>query len=197
LLKQHDLRCIGGFVCGMEAFSDAQAQKANHKYLIENARLLSELGEGTAQTLVVGTDSMDASVADPLGRYAQALADVAGQAAPLNASVLIEFNWGAVKSLQAAVEVVRRSGAPNAGVLFDPAHFYCTPTKSEDLTPENVAWIKHVHVNTMRRKPAELSNCNSDRLLPNDPDGAVDVRAVLENRGGRLQGLLLHRDVLG
>jgi sugar phosphate isomerase/epimerase len=30
----------------------------------------------------------------------------------------------------------------------------------------------------MRRKPAELSNCNSDRLLPNDPSGAVDVHAL-------------------
>jgi sugar phosphate isomerase/epimerase len=118
LLKQHDLGCIGGFVCELQAFSDADAQRSNHAYLVENARLLSELGEGAAQTLVVGTDSMDASQTDPLGRFAQALADVAGRVASHNVSVLIEFNWGSIKSLQAAVEVAQRSGAPNVGVLF-------------------------------------------------------------------------------
>jgi sugar phosphate isomerase/epimerase len=128
LLKQHELRCIGGFVCELQAFSDAEAQRSNHKYLLENARLLCDLGEGAAQTLVVGTDYKTlGELENPIERYAQVLADVAGQAAPLNVSVLIEFNWGAVKSLQAAVEIARRSGAPNAGVLFDPAHFHCTP----------------------------------------------------------------------
>jgi 4-hydroxyphenylpyruvate dioxygenase len=180
LLQQHQLRCIGGFISGLEAFSDAEAQSANHASLIENARLLSELGGGAVQSLVVGTDDYRTAgeVEDPIEGYAKALAKVAGQTAPLGVNVLLEFNWGAIKSLPAAVEIARRSGAPNAGVLFDPAHFHCTPTKSEDLTPENVAFIRHVHVNNMRRKPAELSNCNSDRLLPDDPAGALDVQAL-------------------
>jgi sugar phosphate isomerase/epimerase len=111
------------------------------------------------------------------------LAEVAAETAPLNVHVLLEFNWGSIKSVAAAAEIVRLSGAANAGVLFDPAHYYCTPSKLDQLTMENIATIKHVHVDNMRPIPPEISNCNSDRVLPDDPSGALDLKELF----GRLE----------
>lgn len=184
-LRESGLTCIGGFEGGIDASATPEAA-ANNALLVENARLLSELGGGVTQSLIVGTNMPLG--ADCVKHYAQVVGEVAGQMAPLGVNLLLEFNWGAVKTLPLAAEIVRQSGAANAGVLFDPAHFYCTPTKMEDLTPENVATIKHVHVNNMRRKAAELSNCNSDRLLPDDPDGVLDLKSIfglLETHGYR------------
>ena len=50
-------------------------------------------------------------------------------------------------------------------MLYDTAHYFCTPSKLEDIAA-SVPWIRHVHVNDMRDKPPEVTNCNSDRVLP-------------------------------
>ena len=61
----------------------------------------------------------------------------------------------------------------NVGVLFDPAHYHCTPTKFDQLNAETIPLIKHVHVDDMRDKPGELSDCNGDRVLPGQ--GCLDL----------------------
>ena len=162
------------------AFSDNV--QANHDQHVENARLLATLG-GT--NMVVGTDGpKDGPSMDALDGLAEGIRSVADRIAEYGVNILIEFNWSpVVKSLRTASEIVRRSGASNAGVLFDPAHYHCTPTKFDQLTPENVATIKHVHVNDMRDKPGELSDCNSDRELPGS--GILDLRAIF----GRIEEL--------
>ena len=176
LLDARGLRCIGGFECGLEAFSPEEQRTKNHALLVENARLIAELG-GT--NLVLGTDGPAGgnAVPDPLGALADAFAEVAEKIADTGVGLCIEFNWSPlVKSLRTAAEVARRSGARNVGVLFDPAHYHCTPSKFEQITAESVALIRHVHVDDMNDKPGELSNCNSDRALPGD--GCLDLRAL-------------------
>lgn len=176
LIEAHGLTCIGGFEMGLEAFSDSEGRAKNHARIVENARLLAELG---ATTLVVGTDGPpDTQEADAIiDTLAVTFAEVADQITDTGVSLCIEFNWSpVVKSLRTAAEVARRSGRPNVGVLFDPAHYHCTPSKFEHLTPQNIALIKHVHVDDMRDKPGELSNCNSDRELPGE--GCLDLRAL-------------------
>lgn len=179
-LDRYELQCIGGFECALECFSDNA--KSNQDRHVENAKLLAALG-GT--NMVVGTDGPKSGASiDALDGLADGIRSVAERIAEYGVSILIEFNWGpVVKSFRTAAEIVRRSGAKNAGVLFDPAHYHCTPTKFDQLTPENVATIKHVHVDDMRDKPGELSNCNSDRELPGD--GILDLRALF----GRIEEL--------
>jgi 4-hydroxyphenylpyruvate dioxygenase len=178
------LRCLGGFETNVELLSSAAARADNHAGIEANARLVAALG---GDTLVAGTDYADWPAAkdrpDPLGEMAETYAEVCARLAPIGVRLLLEFNWGMVKSLLAATEIVRRSGAPNGGVLFDPAHFHCTPTKSEHLTPEVVAHIRHVHVNNMPAKPAEFTDSNMDRVLPGDPKGIYDLRGLF----GRLE----------
>jgi 2-keto-myo-inositol isomerase len=129
--------------------------------------------------MVVGTDGpADLSVvADPIGAMAGCFAEVAARIADTGVTLCIEFNWSPlVKSLRTAAEIARRSDAGNVGVVFDPAHYYCTPTKFDQLSAENVAMIRHVHVDDMRDKPPELSHCNSDRVLPGQ--GILDLGAL-------------------
>jgi sugar phosphate isomerase/epimerase len=183
LLKGNDLRCIGGFETILECFTPSEQRAQNHARIVENARLLAELG-GT--NLVVGTDGPPdfGALQDPLGQMATVFAQVADSIADTGVSLCIEFNWSPlVKSLRTAAEIARRSGRPTVGTIFDPAHYHCTPTKFDQLNAENVATIKHVHVDDMRDKPAELSNCNSDRLLPGE--GILDLPALF----GRIEAL--------
>lgn len=175
LLQEHKLQCIGGFETGLQAFGDEESNTRNHAHIIDNARLISEL-EGTI--LVVGTDGPgDGSTLEPIAILSQAFAEVATQIEPFGVTLCIEFNWSPiVKSLRTAAQIARLSGASNVGVLFDPAHYHCTPTKFEELNAHNVVWIKHVHVDDMCDKPGELSNCNSDRVLPGE--GCLNLTAI-------------------
>lgn len=184
LLSGNGLSCIGGFAGGMTPLATGPERRANIDFHVANARLLSELGGGAAQMMVVGTDGPPlAEWPDPLNTAAAMLAEIALETSPLNVHVLLEFNWGSIKSVAAAAEIVRLSGAANAGVLFDPAHYYCTPSKLDQLTEANIATIQHVHVDNMRPIPPELSNCNSDRVLPDDPSGVLNLKELF----GRLE----------
>jgi len=182
LLDQFGLRCIGGFEGSVACFGDP----AGNGSVIANAELLAELG---GSVLVVGTDGpQDVGAArDPLGRMAEVFAALARKVRATGVTLCIEFNWSPiVKSLRTAVEIARRSGASNVGVLFDPAHYHCTPTKFEMLTAESVPFIRHVHVDDMRDKPGELSHCNADRQLPGE--GHLDLRMLfgaIERHGYR------------
>ena len=176
LLAQRGLRCIGGFETHVACFADAAAMAANHATVVANANLLAELGGGGI--LVVGTDGPASAeksfvALDAIGRTMYSIA----QQVPQTVSLAVEFNWSpVVKSLRAAKIVVDAANHPRVGILFDPAHYHCTASKFDDLTPAVVAKILHVHVNDMRDKPGELSNCNGDRVLPGE--GALDLRAI-------------------
>jgi 4-hydroxyphenylpyruvate dioxygenase len=183
-LAARDLKCIGGFETHVVCFGSADARRANHDLHLANARLIDELGGGV---IVVGTDGPEAPFADPLTALepiAGALRELARRLDGLNVRIALEFNWSpVVKSLRSAVQVARQVDDPRIGVLFDPAHYYVTPTKFADLTVESVAHILHVHLDDMSDKPADLSHCNSDRVLPGQ--GILDLPALI----GRLEEL--------
>lgn len=179
VLADHGLRVAGGFNDPLWSLAVGPEREANHAKHRANADLVAALG-GRAMT--VGTDYVAWPPADQepdvIGRIAGTVHEVATGIAPLGVDLLIEFNWGVVKTLHAAVEIVRRAGVANAGVLFDPAHLHCTPTKVEHLTAETVPYIRHVHVDNMPAKPAEITDCNRDRVLPGDPVGCYDLVAI-------------------
>jgi 4-hydroxyphenylpyruvate dioxygenase len=177
LLDARGLRCVGGFEGSLVAFGDEAERAANRAHLLKNAQLLEALG---ATTIVVGTDGPKEGQGDDdvTGTIARALEAACSEVAAHNISICIEFNWSpVVKSLRTAAEIARQSGAANAGVLFDPAHYHCTPTKFEQISAANVPFIRHVHLNDMRDIPGEMSNCNSDRVLPGS--GCLDLRALI------------------
>lgn len=184
LVADHGLRSIGGFQAALVCFGAEEERRANRALQVENARLIHDLGGGT---LVVGTDGPPQATADALETVAAALRSLAAATEGLDVTIALEFNWGPlVKSLNSAVHAARLADHPRVGVLFDPAHYHTTVTKFEHLTAETVPWIRHVHLNDMRDKPGDLSNCNSDRVLPGE--GVLDLSALigaLERHGYR------------
>lgn len=179
MLKQRDQRAIGGFQTHVVCFGDGDAQRANHAIHLRNAKLIHDLGGGT---LVVGTDGPPTPAIDALDVVAHVLGGLAREIEGLDVQIAVEFNWGPlVKSLNSAVLVAQKVAHPQVGVLFDPAHYHTTVTKIEHLNAETVPWIKHVHLDDMRDKPGDLSNCNSDRVLPGQ--GILDLQDMI----GRLE----------
>ncbi len=181
LLKRHNLNCIGGFETPMNCFGSADERKLNHARIVANCELLGEF-EGSA--LVLGTDGPKPSQKsiDAVGEIAATFGELGEQVKSTGVKLCLEFNWGpVVKSVRTAVDVARRSGSDNVGVLFDPAHYHCTPSKLEMLDAESVPFIAHVHVDDMADKPGELCNCNSDRVLPGE--GCLDLQQIF----GRLE----------
>lgn len=184
LIEGHGLKCVGGFEGTVRSFGTLEELEENDLTVLGNCRLLAELG-GTI--LVAGADGPSDAHDDPLGAMAERFATLAEKVRPTGVTIAIEFNWGPlVKSLRAAAEVARRSGQANVGVLFDPAHYHCTPTKLAEIDARNTPFIRHVHVNDMADKPGELSHCNADRRLPGR--GILDLPAIfgrIENHGYR------------
>ncbi len=182
MLADRGLRCLGGFECAVDCFAPPEKREANLARLADNAGLLAALGAGG---MVVGTDGPPAgeTPADPPGVIAARLGEVADALAPTGVALLLEFNWSpVVRSLRTAADVAARTGRANVGVLFDTAHYHCTPTKFTELNRENVARVGHVHLNDMRAKGGDQSHCNADRVLPGE--GCLDLRAIL----GALEG---------
>lgn len=184
LLSKYEMKCIGGFELGVECFSEADRRAENHARIVENAKLLGALG---ASAMVVGTDGPTSSepVADPTAQIARTFAELARKIKPTGITLCLEFNWSpVVKSLRTAADIARKTRQANVGVLFDPAHYHCTPTKFDQLNERNIAMVRHVHVDDMNDKPGELSNCNADRALPGK--GCLDLKAIfgqLEKHG--------------
>ncbi|MFL7809878.1 MAG: sugar phosphate isomerase/epimerase family protein [Anaerolineae bacterium] len=175
LLDRYEMRCIGGFDGIVECFSPPEQRVRNRVRVVEAAEFLAKLG-GTM--MVVGTDGPSELPADPVGEVAAALHAMASSIEHTGVTLCLEFNWSPlVKTLRMAADVTRQVGMQSVGVVFDPAHYYCTPCKFAELTAENVATIRHVHVDDMRDKPPELSHCNSDRVLPGE--GILDLGALL------------------
>ena len=174
LLDDFGLSCVGGFETGLVCFGSGKERTANHDRIADNSELLAQLG---ASTMVVGTDGPSEDMDDPLEPLAETFARMAERIADTGIALCIEFNWSPlVKSLRTAAEVARRTGRDNVGALFDPAHYHCTPSKFEQIDAANASLIKHIHVDDMRDKPGELSNCNADRVLPGQ--GCLDLPAL-------------------
>ena len=176
LLDKNGMTCIGGFETTVQCFGDAAARKANHALHVENAKLISALGGGT---IVAGTDGDEANDLDTLKTIGRTCAQLVGDF-PRDVTLAIEFNWSpVVKSVRSAAVVVEAADHPQVGILFDPAHYHCTPSQFEDLTPAVIERIAHVHVDDMRDKPGDRSDCNGDRVLPGE--GVVGVRRLIEH----------------
>lgn len=176
LLARLGLRSIGGFETTVCCFGDASAQAQNHDLLVANAALLDALGGGV---MVCGTDGPaehpDVQALQAAGRVCARLV----QRFPASVSLAIEFNWSPlVKSLKAADVLAVAAADPRVGILFDTAHYHCTPTKLEDLTPDRVSRILHVHINDMRDVPGDRAHCNADRVLPGQ--GILPIAAILQ-----------------
>ncbi|MBA6436911.1 sugar phosphate isomerase/epimerase family protein [Streptomyces sp. GMR22] len=131
--------------------------------------------------LRVTSGEFAAGPADP-GRAADRLAELAARLAPLGVTLAVEaFAWGALRDYPTALDVVRRSGAPNAGVMIDIWHWFATGADTALLHDIDVREVAGVQLNDGPRvrpdDPDMLHKARSTRLLPGR--GELPVRALV------------------
>ena len=180
LFEARDLRVVATSQLEIMCFGSPDARIGNLRANAENTRLTRELG---ADKLIVGTDGPDQNFVEALEAVAYAARNLAELTEDLGVDIAIEFNWSPiVRSLGSAVRVAEMADHPRVGVLFDTAHYHVTPTKLADIDADSVRYIKHVHLNDMPDKPADLTHKDSDRVLPGE--GVLDLRGII----GALEG---------
>jgi sugar phosphate isomerase/epimerase len=88
------------------------------------------------------------------------------------------FPWSAVSTVDLATELVRRSGAPNAGLMIDVWHFYNSGADLEALQDLPGAGVAAVQLNDGQRVHEDfLRHARAGRELPGQ--GELDVKGLI------------------
>jgi sugar phosphate isomerase/epimerase len=116
---------------------------------------------------------------DPVAA-AKRLAEAAGRAAEGDLLVAVEsFPWSAIRDYATAVDLVRRSGAPNAGLLVDVWHFFNGGASLGLLHDLPGAGVAAVQLNDGPRVHDDfLVNARATRRLPGE--GELDVVGLVQ-----------------
>lgn len=181
LTADHGLTCVGATGLGMRAFKDGASRAADVDQIKRYGEVMAAL---KCRPLVVGCDAPDAGSRDTfdadLNRMADHVRTVADGGSAFGVTLAIEVNWCRMcRSFRTAAEVVRRVDRANVGVVWDPAHFYSTPSRREDLDALQ-GRIVHAHLNDMRSTPHEVLNVNSDRVMPGSKAGVLPLRQWID-----------------
>jgi sugar phosphate isomerase/epimerase len=182
LVRDSGLKAVGctGHVVG--AFTDSAAQEAEEATFVEALDLMEIVecpiivfgGDGpgepptTADNSEAGLKARDAAYRDDLAQFAARVGHLADLAAPRGITMALEMNWCRLcRSVASAADALDRIDRDNVGFLFDDAHFAVSPSRLSDL--DRVAGrIVYGHLDDMRPSPPEVTNVNSDRLIPGD-----------------------------
>lgn len=108
------------------------------------------------------------------------LASICDRAAAYDVAVTLEFlPWSRVRDLSTAADVVRRSNAANAGVLFDVWHFHRGGGAVDELDTADLALVRDVQVSDAAREPTfePMTEAMSLRLMPGV--GAIPLAPLL------------------
>ncbi|MDA1192600.1 MAG: sugar phosphate isomerase/epimerase [Candidatus Poribacteria bacterium] len=115
-----------------------------------------------------GLAARDAAYRQRLAEFCERVARLADIATPYGITMALEMNWcGMCRSVRSAAEAVEMVDRPNVGLLFDTAHFACTPSRLSDLDRLD-GKIVAGHLNDMRDCPPEIRNVNNDRVIPGE-----------------------------
>jgi 2-keto-myo-inositol isomerase len=115
-----------------------------------------------------GLTERDKSYRKELARFAEQVAKLADIAKSKGVTMALEMNWcGMCRSVVTASEAINMANRDNVGLMFDTAHFACTPSRLSDLELVK-GKIVAGHLNDMRNCPPEIRNVNNDRVIPGD-----------------------------
>ncbi|MBM3214105.1 sugar phosphate isomerase/epimerase [Candidatus Poribacteria bacterium] len=128
-----------------------------------------------------GLSERDHAYRAQLARFANRVGKLADLAKTKGVTMALEVNWcGMCRSISTAAEAVELANRQNVGLLFDTAHFACTPSRLSDLDRLS-GRIVAGHLNDMRDCPPEVRNVNNDRVIPGD--GVLPLREWLDKVG--------------
>lgn len=179
LVKDHGLTCVGATGLGVNA-TEPEAAKEVKQALQQYGEIMQALG---CRPLVCGgggpvADLSRANYGHALDTLAAHLQDLAAVAEPYGVQLAVEVNWmGLCRSFSTAADLVQRTNRPNVGVVWDPAHFYSTPSRLSDLKALQ-GHILHAHCDDMKPCPVEVCEINGDRVIPGE--GILPLREWLD-----------------
>lgn len=167
IIDDHGLTCVATTGMALNAFKDDAARAADLESIKARGELMQALG---CRPIVTGGAAPESlcreNYIEMLDRFAEHLYEVALAAAPFNVQLAIEVNWCALcRSFRSAAELVRRVNHTAVGVVWDPAHFYTTPSRLCDLDLLH-GRILHAHLDDMNGTPLEVIDVNNDRVIP-------------------------------
>ncbi len=88
-----------------------------------------------------------------------------------------------INNLSIAMEIIRKTGCQNIGVLLDTFHFYVGGSTINDLEKLPLEDIALVHINDSKDKPRNVLT-DLDRIFPGDGIIPLEqILAVLKNKG--------------
>jgi len=203
-LREHDIDSFAGLVessglkpiaCSghvVKAFSSPDDIRTNEA---EFRRTLEIMASVSCPVIAFGSDGPSDVVGAPnmreeglaerdraygkqLARFAEQVTGLADIAKPKGVSMAMEMNWCSLcRSVITAAKAIKLVDRENVGLLFDTAHFACTPSRLADLDLVK-GKIAAGHLNDMRSCPPEVRNVNNDRLIPGD--GVLPLTEWLE-----------------
>ncbi len=114
----------------------------------------------------------------PFALAARRLGGILAIAERESIDLALEFraDSGWITSLPTALALVSMFESDRLGICFDVFHYYCGPTKLEDLTAEAIGKIRSVQLSDLIATPREFAT-ESDRILPGEGD--FDLRTIL------------------
>ncbi|MBI1323086.1 TIM barrel protein [bacterium] len=109
---------------------------------------------------------------------ARRLTELVDIAAEASVELALEFraDSGWLTTLPTALALVSIFDPQRLGICFDAYHYYCGPSKLEDLTPDAIGRIRSVQLSDLIATPREFAQ-ESDRILPGEGD--FDLRSLV------------------
>lgn len=109
---------------------------------------------------------------------ARRLTELVDIAAEASIELALEFRadsrW--LTTLPTALALVSIFEPRRLGICFDAYHYYCGPSKLEDLTPDAIGRIRSIQFSDLIGTPREFAQ-ESDRILPGEGD--FDLRSLV------------------
>jgi sugar phosphate isomerase/epimerase len=108
---------------------------------------------------------------EDIAASAEALAEAGEMAGGHGVRLALEIDSNAsfCASIDSTLALIAQSGSAHVGLCLDMFHYYCGPSKFEDLAylcPENLAWVQVCDLSGVPREFAR----DPDRILPGDGD---------------------------
>ncbi len=181
LVEDCGLSCIGATGISFPAFSGEETLEATLKQLKTYARYMEALGceaivcggetppdfhpraQGSSEKALV---ARDAEYVTQLEVFAGVIAQAADLVAPHGVKLALEVNWcGLARSIRTMAALVKIVDRDNVGAVWDPAHFFSTPSRLDDIDRLS-GKIFHAHMNDIRECVVEVMDINGDRVIP-------------------------------
>jgi 4-hydroxyphenylpyruvate dioxygenase len=163
---------VASFQGGLLA-SQGDARREHWQHFEQRLALCRQLGVGT---LVVAGDIQGPVGQQDLDRFVVSLRQAAERAGDQGVRIALEFQCRATiaNNLQTAAALIDEIAHPALGLCLDAFHYYCGPSKLEDLAAIETDKLFHVQVCDLAGQPRELA-ADADRVLPGDGDFQLDL----------------------